>query len=74
MTKLSIGLGQMRIALGDVDKNFDRAERLIEGASRKASDLVIAGHRWRTSANCTGLFLPTDGFDRCHSDHAARLR
>ena len=48
MTKLSISLGQMNIALGQVEANFDRAEQLIEGASQSASDLVILPELWTT--------------------------
>ncbi len=46
MNKLSISLGQMRIALGQVDENFDRARQLIAQASERASDLVILPELW----------------------------
>ena len=46
MTKISISLGQMRIALGQVDENFDRAERLIARASQSGADLVLLPELW----------------------------
>ncbi len=70
MTKLSISLGQMNIALGQVEANFDRAEQLIEGASQSGSDLVILPELWTTGYD---LENATDYADELHAGSFARL-
>ena len=70
MTKLSISLGQMNIKLGQIDENFDRAERLVERASQSASDLVILPELWTTGYD---LENASDYADELHAGSFARL-
>ncbi len=49
MSKLTISLVQMDIALGDPEENFRRAEELIAEAARRGSDLVVLPELWSTA-------------------------
>ncbi len=63
MTKLSISLGQMNIALGQVEANFEKAEQLIEGASQSGSDLVILPELWTTGYDLENAMDYADGLN-----------
>jgi omega-amidase len=46
MPKLTISLAQMNLALGDVNKNYSNAEKLIIEAARRGSQLVVLPELW----------------------------
>lgn len=48
MPKLHISLAQMNIALGDVNKNYVNAEKLVTEAARRGSQLVVLPELWST--------------------------
>lgn len=48
MAKLVISLAQMNIALGDINKNLDTAEKLIAEAARRGSQIVVLPELWST--------------------------
>ncbi|GIK29036.1 MAG: Omega-amidase YafV [Anaerolineae bacterium] len=48
MSKVVISLGQMRIAVGDVGRNYTAAERLIAEAARRGSHLIMLPELWST--------------------------
>ena len=70
MTILSISLGQMNIALGQVEDNFATAERMIAAAAQAESDLVILPELWTTGYD---LENATDYADERNSGSFARL-
>jgi omega-amidase len=46
MAKLTISLAQMNLVLGDVNKNYANAEKLIIEAARRGSQLVVLPELW----------------------------
>ncbi|MCY4020716.1 MAG: carbon-nitrogen family hydrolase [Chloroflexi bacterium] len=70
MTQITVSLGQMNIELGDVDKNFERAEQLIEGAAQSASDLVLLPELWTTGYDLENALTYADDL---HAGSFARL-
>jgi omega-amidase len=48
MAKLVVSLAQMRIALGDIGRNYTTAERMITEAARRGSHLVVLPELWST--------------------------
>ncbi len=48
MTKLSISLGQMHIKLARVEDNLEAAERMIDEASARDSQLIVLPELWST--------------------------
>jgi omega-amidase len=48
LAKLTISLAQMRIALGDVKRNFTNVEKLTAEAARRGSHLVVFPELWST--------------------------
>lgn len=48
MAKLRLSLGQMDIALGDVDANFERAREWTAEAAQNGSSLVVFPELWST--------------------------
>ena len=48
MSKLRISLGQMQIKLARVEDNLETAERMISGAARRDSQLIVLPELWST--------------------------
>jgi predicted amidohydrolase len=48
MTKLTVSLAQMNIALGDMKKNVQTAEALIAEAAKRGSQIVVLPELWAT--------------------------
>ncbi|MFN8371767.1 MAG: carbon-nitrogen family hydrolase [Anaerolineae bacterium] len=46
MPKLTVSLAQMNLVLGDVNKNYANAEKLIIEAARRGSQLVVLPELW----------------------------
>jgi len=46
MTKLTISLAQMEFRFGDVEANFNRAEKWIVKATERGSDLILLPELW----------------------------
>ncbi|MCY4071782.1 MAG: carbon-nitrogen family hydrolase [Chloroflexi bacterium] len=70
MTRISVSLGQMNIALGQVEANFEKAESLIAKAGNLKSDLVILPELWTTGYDLENAMSYAD---ELHAGSFARL-